>query len=644
MLPNAYTRKLIRVDLSNKKILVEDLQESLIKEFLGGRGINIKLLYDEVSAKIRPLDPENGIIIGVGPLSGTLAPTAGRCQCTTKSALTGILGDSNVGGHFGAELKFAGYDHIAISGKSDKPVYLVINNDYLDIRDARHIWGLDVSETTLAIQNELGDRDFQLLTIGQAGENLVSYSAVITNLSRAAARGGAGAVFGSKNLKGIAVRGTKGLGVSDPRGYFQMIEEYFKRIYNDPGPKQRSIEGTPSLVAVNNAGGFINYKNMQYSTNDEIADKLSAESFLKNYSIKSKACFNCPVHCSHFYLVKDGPFEGTKGEGLEWGGICCLGIKAGVDYYPAILKAWDLASKYGIDCTSLGDIISWAMECFEKGILTEKKTDGLCLEFGNYESMLHLIHKIARREGIGNILSSNILDAARKIGKNSIQFAHHIKGLTLQGDVRKGYGFALGEAVSNVGAHHVRGAVLAEQGWIARGISDQLAEELFGSKGAKNPHSIIGKERIVRWYEQITVAADCVGVCKFVVSPYGGQKLITLNDLAELLSKASGIPFTKEDFEMAAERIISLERSFNAREGLSRKDDTLPPRMWAPIGGGPRKGFKFDKESFKNLLDNYYNLHGWNKNGIPKKEVLEELNLKYVGEELERLGKYKRTK
>ena len=640
MKANAYTRKIAKIDLSRKKISTEDLPESFIQDFIGGRGLNARLLYDEVAPQTHPLSPGNRIVIGAGPLSGTMAPTAGRCQCTTKSALTGAFGDSNVGGHFGAELKFAGYDHIIISGKSEKPVYLWIEDEKIELRDGRPLWGLDTWATASAIQEDLGNPDAQVLAIGPAGENLVKYSAVITNLSRAAGRGGAGAVFGSKGLKAIAVRGTRGLSVARPRDFMRSVEEYFRRISNDPGPKQRSVEGTPSLVVVMNAGGFIGYKNMQFATHDDIAEKLSAEKFLKYYSTKSKACFNCPVHCSHFYEVKDGPFAGIKGEGLEWGGILCLGIKPGVDYYPAVLKAYELANRLGFDCCSLGDMISWAMECFEKGLLTERETDGLPLHFGNYEALLLLIEKIARREGFGNVLADNIVEAAAKIGPESLPFANHIKKLTIMGDVRKGYGFALGEAVSSVGAHHVRGAVLAEEGWVARAIPDQVAEELFGSKEAKNPHSPIAKDRTVRWYERITTMADCLGLCKFVLSPYAGQKLITVKDLADLLSQASGLSFTEKDFERATERILSLERAFNVREGFSRNEDTLPPRMWEPVAGGPKKGFKLEKELFEQALKQYYELHGWNEEGIPTPETLESLNLKFVGEELERLGKY----
>lgn len=631
------------MELSERKTSVKPLSEYLITHFIGGRGINLKLLYDEVGPEVGPLDPRNRFIIGAGPLVGTIAPSSGRVQCTTKSPLTGILGDSNMGGFFGAEMKFAGYDHFVIAGQSEKPVYLWIHDDQVEIREAAHLWGLDTWETTAAIQRELEDRDIQVLTIGPAGENLVKFACLISNLGRAAGRGGCGAVWGSKRLKAIAVRGTRRIDVARPQEFLRTAEGCFQKIYADPGLKQRSIEGTPSLVLVANAMGWLGYKNLQCSTNEEIAKKLSAEAFLK-YCTKSKACFNCPVHCSHYYVVKDGPFKDTQAEGLEYIGISGFGLKTGVDYYPAVLKANELANRYGLDAGSLGDVIAWAMECFDRGMITREDAEGMPLQFGDYESMLTVIPKIARRKGIGDILAEGVVGAAKKIGKGSMQFAHHVKGLSLMIDIRTGYGYALGHIVSNIGAHHSRGAVLAEEGWLARSIPDEVAQKMFGTLAVKNPYTHEAKEKTVQWYERGTVTNDCVGMCKFVVTPAGGPKVVTVNDIATMLSQATGIPFREEDLEIAVERILALERAFNAREGVSRKDDTLPPRMWETPETGPHKDFRFDKKSMGKLLDQYYALHGWNENGIPERKTLEKLGLTYVAEELDRLGKYETNK
>jgi aldehyde:ferredoxin oxidoreductase len=632
-----FAGKILRVDLSKKKISWSPITKDLIMQFLGGRGINLKILYDEVPAGIDPLSSENKIIIGAGPLVGTLAPCSSRFNIATKSALTGILGDTNSGGHWAPELKYSGYDHLIIEGQSDQPVYIFIQDDEVEVRKAGHLWGKNTLETTTAIQSELRNGDLQVLCIGPAGEKLVRYACPVNNLTRAPARGGVGAVMGSKGLKAVVVKGTKGLGVDQPGAFRKLVEVLFQQLKDNPGARQRGIQGTPALVMLANEGGWLSYKNIQYCINDEVAEKLSAESFLKHFVMKSKGCFNCPIHCSHYYGVEEGPYAGTYSQGIEFANILCLGVKTGVDDFPTVLKANLIANQQGFDGTYLGDMIAWAMECFEKGILTEKDTDGIPLRFGNGEALLAMIDKITKREGIGDILASDIVTAASKIGKGSERYAHHIKKMTLMPDIRTGYGFALGHATSNIGAHHLRGAVMAEEAWAARGFSDEMAEKLFGTKEVKNPNNPIAKEKTVRWYEQITSLTDCLGICKFAASPYAGQNLINAEQMADLLSLATGMTFLEKDFEIVTERILALERAFNAREGISRKDDTMPPRMWEPVPEGPRKGFQFDEKCWNQALDAYYEIHGWNQNGIPTKKTLEGLGLGYAGEELEKM-------
>jgi aldehyde:ferredoxin oxidoreductase len=634
-----YAGKILRVDLTKRKTRVEAFERELARNFIGGRGINVKFLYEGVKAGVDPLSPENKLIVGTGPLTATLAPCSGRWNYTTKSATTGILGDSNSGGHWAPELKFAGFDHIVIGGLSSKPVYIWIENDTIEIRDADHLWGRDTWEVTAGIQSELGDRSIQVMCIGPAGVNRVKYACPVNGLARAPARGGTGAVMGAKNLLGIAVRGTGMIKLAQPREFLETVRGYFDKIKEHGGARVRSIYGTPFLTQLANEPGWLSYKNIQECQNDEIAEKLSGESFLEGWVLKSKACFNCPIHCSHYYLVKEGPYAGTASEGLEFVSVLCFGLKTGVDYFPAILKANLMANRYGMDAGYLGDMIAWAMECFEKGILTEKDTDGLKLTFGNYEAMLLLIEKIARREGFGDFMAENMITASAKLGQESKEYAHHIKGLTIMPDIRIGYGYALGHATSNVGAHHLRGAVMGEEGMLARGFSDEMAEKLFGTKQAKDPFIPDGKGKTVQWYEQGTAIADCCGVCKFATTPYANMGLLEFCDFALLLNQATGIDFTEEDLKMVAERVLALERAFNAREGLGRNEDTLPPRMWEPVPEGPQKGFQFSRVAWEQALDHYYHVHGWNDNGVPTRETLESLGLAQVAKELEEMGK-----
>ena len=631
-----YVGRILRVDLTKGEISAEPLSRELAENYIGGRGINVKLLYDEVKAGVDPLSPENKLIVGTGPLTATLAPSSGRYNLTTKSALTGIFGDSNSGGHWAPELKFAGFDHVVIQGRSERPVYIWIENEHVEIRDTGDLWGKNTFEVTAGIQKELGDRSIQVMCIGPAGVNNVRYACLVNNLTRAAGRGGTGAVMGAKNLLAIAVRGTGDIKVARPKEFLQTVKQYFERINKHRGAQIRAVYGTPFLTRLANEGGWLSYRNMQVCQNDEVAEKLSAESFLEGWVLKSKACFNCPIHCSHYYLVKEGPYAGVRSEGLEFVGVECFGLKTGVDYFPAILRANLMANRYGMDAGYLGDMIAWAMECFEEGILTEKDTDGLKLNFGNHEAMLTLIDKIARREGFGDFLAENMIVASEKLGEESKKLAHHIKGLTLMPDIRIGYGYALGHAVSNVGAHHLRGAVMGEEG-VVRSFSDELAERMFGTKEAKNPFVPIGKGKTVQWYEQGDIIADCGNICKFTSTPYATMGLLEISDMALLLSQATGIDLSEEDLKTVAERVLALERAFNAREGVGRSADTLPPRMWEPVPDGPLKGFQFKRDEWDQALDGYYEVHGWNKKGVPARETLENLGLSYVADELERL-------
>jgi len=632
-----YAGRILRVDLSEEKLETVPLPRELIINYIGGRCINAKILYDEVPSGIGPLDPQNHVVVGAGPLAGTIAPSTGRFNVTTKSAITGIFGDSNSGGHWAPELKYAGFDHVIISGKAKKPLYLWISDGQAELRDASGLWGKDTWETTEAICKELGDFEIQVLCIGPAGENLVKYACLINNFSRAPGRGGAGAVFGAKKLKAIAVRGTLGLKISDPDAFIQIVKRLFSKIKDHPGAQRRSIYGTPMLTKMTSEKGFLGAKNFQIHQDPFMADALSAERFVADYSLKNKACFNCPIHCGHYYAVTEGPYRGTCGEGVEYDAVLNLGVKANIRYFPAILKMNELSNRYGIDYDSLGGIISWAMECFERGVLTSKETEGLDLSFGNDQSFIQLIHDIANRRGLGNLLAEDMLSIVEQVGRGSQEWACHIKGLSLITELRMGYGYALAHGISNIGAHHLRGTPMAEHDE-KRMLPEEEAERLFGDRYAQLPNKMKGKGAFVRWNELSHTLADAVGMCKFATSPYAGKNLTTLEDLGELLTALTGESFSLHELETAAERTLTLERCFNAREGLNRSHDTLPPRMWDPVKEGPLKGFTIQKEQWERLLDEYYLAHHWGQNGIPTREALESLGLENIANELEKLN------
>ncbi len=451
---------ILKVDLTGGTVQRAALTEDLAYQYLGQAGINARILYDLVGPGTDPFSPNAPLIFGAGPLAGTLAPCSGRFSVTFKSPLTGIFGDSNCGGHWGSELKMAGYDHIVITGRSEYPVYLWIDNDKVEIRDARALWGQDTWATDDLVKQDVGERTAQVLCIGPAGENLVRFAAIICNLARAAARCGPGAVMGSKNLKAIAVRGDRGIHVADRTGFKQAVDEAVQAILTDPLYDSAKTYGTLAITGMAQAMGFLPTRNFQQSTFGG-ADKLRGEVFLERYGTKHKGCYNCPVACSRYYNIIQGPYASTRGEGPEYESVTALGAKCGNDNFDAILHANTLCNKLGLDTISTGNVIAWAMECSEKGILTQTQLGGTDLHFGNDSAIIELIKRIAARDGIGDILAEGSLKASQKIGGTN--FVVHGKGLDYPAvDTRGTKGMALSFAVSPRGGDHLKGLSLYE--------------------------------------------------------------------------------------------------------------------------------------------------------------------------------------
>src|SRR5271157_5431368 len=455
-----WTGTILEVDLTHESIQKVDLSEQLACNYLGQAGINARIIYDRVSSDTDPLSPDALLIFGVGPLGGTLAPCSGRFSVTFKSPLTEIFGDSNCGGHWASELKMAGYDHIVIIGKSQAPVYLWIDNDNVEIRDARDLWGKDTWETDDLVKQDVGESTAQVVTIGPAGENLVRFAAIICNLARAAARCGPGAVMGSKNLKAIAVRGDRGIHLADKTALKNAVDEALQAILNDPLYESAKTYGTLAITGLAQALGFLPTRNFQESTFSG-AEKLRGEVFLERYGTKHKGCYNCPVACSRYYNITDGPYASTHGEGPEYESVSALGAKCGNDNFDAILHANTLCNQLGLDTISTGNVIAWAMECSEKGILTQTQLGGTDLHFGNDFAIIELIKRIAARDGIGDILAEGSLKASQRIGGTN--FVVHSKGLDYPAvDVRGTKGMALSFAVSPRGGDHLKGLSLYE--------------------------------------------------------------------------------------------------------------------------------------------------------------------------------------
>lgn len=616
----SYGGRVLRVNLTDGTSDTVPTEEHLARAFLGGRGLNVKRLWDELPAHTNGLSLENILIFGVGPLVGTLFPGGARFNVTAMSPHTGILGDSNAGGFFGPELKFAGYDQILIEGRADHPVYLWVRDDVAELRDARNLWGRDVWGATAAIKQELGDADIQVATIGQAAENLVSFAGVFVNLSRPAGRTGMGTVMASKNLKAVAVRGTKLFPVADMVRFNEIIERLDDVIYQHPEYEIRCRLGTTKLVKALNSIGGLPTRHFQCGR-FEHADEVSGEAIERLYKTKSKACFACTIPCSRFLVVEDPRFPGLCLEGPEYEPLAGFTARVGNSDLALALKCVDLANRYGMDAITLSEVISWAMECHQQGLLSAEEADGLDLAWGAGETILTLIHKVAHREGFGDLLADGVKAAAKRLGRGSEEIAMEGKGLEVfQADPRSIKAYGLGNAVASRGADHLRSEPWFE---FCNDPEEGIRRFGIGETAFRLEHK--GKGLVVKHFEEMAAIADSIGVCK---NTYNNMEVLSWEEAAELLRTATGWDITGEEVRQIGERIVNLERVFIVREGVTRKDDSLPTRfVKEPMreGSGPSTGSVLELEA---MLDEYYRVRGWDvETGLPTKEKLEELGL-----------------
>ncbi|MBM4305467.1 MAG: aldehyde ferredoxin oxidoreductase family protein [Deltaproteobacteria bacterium] len=613
-------RKIAFINLSNSSIKIKSIHLDLRRKFLGGRGINMYLLSKIYSPDLDPLSPETPLIFGAGLLTGTLG-FGSRINITAKSPESGHLGDSNMGGDFGAELVQTGFSHLVITGRSRKPVYLMIKNRGIEIRDAKPLSGLDTVETQQRIRQELGDEKVRVACIGLAGENLVRFASIRTGLKNSAGRTGMGAVMGSKNLKAVAVRGTLEIKIADPKNYLRYYLGQLKRLMDSKWVQALGRYGTPLLFQYANAMGFLSIRNNQLTTIGDQGYALEAEA-LEPYSFGMLSCFGCPAHCRHRYCLPEGRYYGTKGEGPEYASIGSLGTKLGNLDLENIIYATELCNRYGLDTISTGSYIAWAMELYQRGIL-DKKLTGSSLDWGDGESILQLLHHIAQRKEFGNTLAEGPF-AKRVFGEGSEEYLLNVKNFPIEmTDERLPKSFALGMATSTRGACHMRSRPSLD----VLGLPEDILEKIYGGSVSSQFSSYSGKGRMVWWHELLNAVSDSLGFCRFLTvfsSPHAPQ----YKQFSKLIALSTGLTITPKELKTIGERIYTLERMMLVRDGIFRKDDTLPRRYFEePIPEGPAKGEVISREEFNGMLDEYYRLHGWDKNGIPRKETLRRLGL-----------------
>ncbi len=617
-------RKVAFVDLSKEKVVVQDIPKELRKKHLGGRGLNWYYIYNNVTPEVEPFDPENLLVIGTGFLTGLPTLGTGRTQISTKGPMTKGVGDANMGGAFGPELRYAGFDHLVIRGKAKDPVYLFVNDGMVEIRKASHLWGLDTYETQKALKEEIGDERVESMVIGKAGENKVYFANVMNNIKNAGGRGGTGAVMGSKNLKAIAARGTMDLQIYDVDKFIEYALQMNQQVLSTKWARTLSRLGTPLLYDVSYTTGFIGTMNWQYNTPGKEGEPLEAE-YLQNYIVKHTACMGCSVHCRHRVRIERGEYAGLVTEGPEYTMMGSFGTLVGCYDWDLVIKGNDECNRWGIDNLSLGAVMAWAFELYQREILTEKDV-GFKLEWGDKNAVLELARMIVEREGIGDLLANGFIEAAKKIGEDSLYYAIHVKGHPdLHTDERGIPSFALGIATSTRGADHLRSRPAID----LFQLPEDFLEKLIGYKIKSDFTAYETKGILVWWFELYFNIVDSLGVCKFQ-STFNCPHCPQYDEYVPLLKYATGMEFTKEELIQIGERNYTMERMFNIMNGLSKKDDYPPERFFKEPNqrGLPfMKGRKLDREKYEEMLMEYYAQHGWDENGNPKKETLEKLGL-----------------
>ncbi len=634
----AYAGKILRINLSDGKISTEPT-EKYAKEWLGASGIAVKILYDELRPWVTPFEPANKLVFGAGPLIGTTAPGASKMNVSTLGPMIGGWASSCSDSYVGGQLKYAGYDSIVIEGKAHSPVYLWIHDDQVEIRDAFHLWGKTTWETLDCIRKELGDPNLHTVSIGPAGENLVRGACIIQDRGRAFGRCGIGAVMGSKNLKTIVVKGTGAVRVAHPKLFAETVarvREMFK--------KAKSLEntrkyGTLTIFPRKQEVCGIPYKNFQdCSLPEDMAKAILPSKTIDKYQVAKISFPGCVIGCGRVLHITEGPYAGLVTECNQWEVLGTLQGRLAIMEPTFMMKANAVCNQLGLDVDAAGGAIGWAMECYQRGLLSEKDTDGLKLHWGDAGVALELIRKISYREGFGNILAEGCARAANIIGKGSDYYALHIKGQDLYEPCRGAMAWCLGTTTSTRGGGHTTGAVACET---VPGLDVEKAKLVYGVHNPDKPQDYEGKAKMVKYMEAVHRVCNSLGICIFN-STWWDVWQVDLPQMAELYFTATGWETNVEGLKRAAEKQLNLEKAFNLKfTNFARKDDLPTPRdMQEPIPSGSLAGWKMDEARFNKMLDEYYELHGWDKEtSFPTRKTLEDVDLKSVADDLERIGK-----
>jgi aldehyde:ferredoxin oxidoreductase len=608
---NGYTGQVLRVDLTERSTRLEPLNLEWASKYVGGQGLGARYLLEELPKGVDPLGEANKIIFITGPLTGTSASGGGRYALVTKSPATGLFLDSYAGGQFGPELKYAGYDAMIIEGRSVTPTYLLLREDGVEFRNASHLWGKDCHEAEDGIKKEVGE-DAKVLVIGPAGENLVRFACVTTEYYRHHGRGGSGAVFGSKNLKGIAVRGTRGVQVAYPAQFMDLNKKYTEQVVSSEeggfAVSWRGGRGTAEIVDLANEFGALSTRNFRRGT-FENASQINAAA-AEQVTLAVQACAQCPCACGHFRVAKSQQGRDAV-EGPEYETLAMLGSNCCVGNLGSVIGANLACDRLGLDTISAGNVVAWAMDCYEHGLISKKDTDGLELTFGNTSAVVELLRKIAYREGIGDVLANGVSGGSMRLGGESHKLGLQIKGLEFPGyEPRAASSMALAYATANRGACHLRAWPIGAELW---------GGPWMGAEPVKlYPDKPDGKAKVVVAQQHFQAYRFSTVVCDFM----GAE----IEVLAQLVGAATGIK-DMEDWRTVGERAVNACRVFNCREGMTRQHEYLPERLHnEAVATQERAAQPIKREDFEYMLAEYYSLRGYDKNGRPTRDKLDSLD------------------
>lgn len=622
-MPYGYTGKILRVDLTKRKIEIETREDSFYRTYLGGRGMVAYYLLNEVPRGTDALSPENVLIFAAGPLTGAAVSGQGRNGAGAKSPLTDGFGNAEGGGYWGAELKRAGFDGILITGRADKPVYLWVKDDRAEIRNASHLWGQTTGPTEDAIRAELNDRAIRTALIGPAGENQVRFAAIVNDRSHFVGRNGLGAVMGSKNLKGIAVRAPQGkpkMEIANPTDVQALAKWMGAHLDLVSGLHEH---GTARILrSLSKAGGLpsFNFRDGHFDANEKITGQTMSATIL----IKKETCYACAVRCKRVVQVKESPygFIDPLYGGPEYETIAGFGSLEGIDDLIAVAKASELCAAYGLDSISTGNAIAFGMECFERGLISSKETEGVELKFGNARAMLQMVEQITRREGLGNVLAEGVARAGKMIGRGAEEFAIHAHGQEVpMHEPRLKHALGVGYAVSPTGADHNHNL---HDTYYTKEVRD------LGELDPRITHPLpandlsAGKVRMLVAQTNWMHFWDSAVMCQFL--PYSPAQM------AHLMNGVTGWDVDVKEYLCMGERAATLARVYNLREGWDARDDTLPRRFFEPFAGGPLAGTALVREQFDAATREYYRQMGWDEKGVPTREKLRELGVEWVAE------------